>query len=67
MAKKEPNKLHEKPRAELEKELAEQRQKLVDLKFDLSAGKVKNIKEIKKIKTRIAQLLTAENAQKKEQ
>jgi ribosomal protein L29 len=64
MAKKETKNLNNVPMAELEKELAEERQKLVDLKFNLAAGKVKNIKEVKKTKVRIAQILTAKNARK---
>ncbi len=66
MAKKESKQFTGVPKAELEKELIEQRGKLVDLKFNLSAGKVKNIKEIRKIKTRIAQILTAKNAPKEQ-
>lgn len=61
MAQKEKENFKNKPIAELMKELAEQKQKLVDLKFDLSAGKVKNIKEIRKIKKNIAKILTAVN------
>ncbi|MCL4392257.1 50S ribosomal protein L29 [Patescibacteria group bacterium] len=64
MAKKEAKNLNNVPIIELEKELAEERQKLVDLKFNLAAGKVKNIKEVKKTKVRIAQILTAKNARK---
>ncbi len=59
MARKEKEQLNTKPLPELMKELSEQKQKLVDLKFDLSAGKVKNIKEIRKIKKMIARILTA--------
>ncbi|MCX6788567.1 MAG: 50S ribosomal protein L29 [bacterium] len=44
--------------SEIEKELNELRIKRVNLKFDLAAGKVKNIREIKNVKTSIAQLLT---------
>ncbi len=65
MAKKEKENLMTKPVAELEKELNEQKEKLVDLKFNLSAGKVKNIKEVKKVKLKIAQLLTALNIRPK--
>ncbi len=66
MAKKEEKKLKNIPLFELQKEIAAHRQKLADLKFELSAGKVKNIKEIKKVKMRIAQLLTEENMRKQE-
>ena len=44
--------------SEIEKELNELRIKRVNLKFDLAAAKVKNIREIKNVKTSIAQLLT---------
>ena len=47
-----------KPKAELAKDLAEYRDKLRSLKSDLVAGKVKNVKEIKKIKITIARILT---------
>ncbi|MCL4399850.1 50S ribosomal protein L29 [Patescibacteria group bacterium] len=65
MSKKESKNLKELSSFELQKELSNEKQKLVDLKFDLSAGKVKNIKEVKKTKKRVAQLLTALNAQEK--
>ncbi|MBI2577398.1 MAG: 50S ribosomal protein L29 [Candidatus Wildermuthbacteria bacterium] len=45
--------------AELQKELAEKRNKLRDLRFDLASGKVKNVREIREIKHRIAQILTS--------
>lgn len=48
----------EKPVVELEKEIREYRARLEVLRFDLAAGKVKNIKEIKAVKKNIAQLLT---------
>lgn len=47
-----------KPLAELEKELKSQREKLNVLRFNLAAGKVKNIREIRHIKKNIAQILT---------
>ena len=43
---------------ELMKKVEEHREKLRVLKFDLAAGKVKNVKEIRKIKQTIAQMLT---------
>jgi len=45
----------------MNKELVELKDKLWDLKRDLAAGKVKNIKEIKIIKKSIARLLTKIN------
>jgi len=46
---------------ELIKKLEEDREKLRQLKFDLSAGKVKNVREIRKIKKDIARILTSLN------
>ncbi len=43
------------------KELNELRDRLWDLKRDLAAGKIKNIKEIKITKKSIARLLTKAN------
>jgi large subunit ribosomal protein L29 len=54
-----------KPIPELDKELRELRVRLSDLKFDLSAGKVKNIKEVKQVKKSIAQLLTVKQERSK--
>lgn len=44
--------------AELQKILNEDREKLRRLRFDLSAGKVKNVREVRKIRKDIARLLT---------
>lgn len=43
---------------DLEKELAVYEEKLVQLKFNLARGKVKNLREIREIKKSIAQLKT---------
>ncbi len=43
---------------ELQKILVDNREKLRQLRFDLSAGKVKNVREIRKVKKEIAQILT---------
>lgn len=43
---------------ELQKELESREEKLAQLRFDLAAGKVKNIREIRHIKKDIAQILT---------
>jgi large subunit ribosomal protein L29 len=51
--------------ADLNKLLIEKRKNLMELKFNLAAGKVKNIKEIKKIKKEIARILTVINFQNK--
>ena len=47
-----------KPHAELEKQLGESRVKLRALEFDLAAGKVQNIKEIRALRKTVAQLMT---------
>jgi ribosomal protein L29 len=58
MKKKDLQNHKTKPSIELEKELNGQRTRLNALKFDLAAGKVKNIREIRHIKKNIAQILT---------
>lgn len=58
MKRKEFQSKKEKPVVELEKEIREFRARLEALRFDLAAGKVKNIKEIKAVRKNIAQLLT---------
>lgn len=50
--------LKNKPIPELEKDAAENKEKLRSLKFDLAAGKVKNVREIRAIKKLIARLAT---------
>lgn len=42
----------------LEKELAEKKSRINDLRFDLSLGKIKNVREIRQLKKSIAQILT---------
>ncbi len=64
MKKQELKKYREKPISELQKELAFLREKLLKLKFDLAAGKVKNIQEIRNVKKSIAQILTLINEKK---
>jgi len=49
---------------DLHKDLIEIREKLRVLKFDLSAGKVKNVREIRTIKKDIAKILTVLNTKK---
>jgi len=58
------NELNQKSRDELQKILIDKREKLRQLKFDLAAGKVKNVREIRKIKREIAQILTFLNSKK---
>lgn len=50
--------LRQKPKMELQKTLQDNREKLHQLRFALSAGKVKNVREIRKIKKDIARILT---------
>lgn len=50
--------IKQKPKKELERLLREDQEKLRQLRFDLSAGKVKNVREIRKIKKDIARILT---------
>jgi ribosomal protein L29 len=60
--KQEKEQIKNKSLPELKKILAENRESLKKLKFDLVAGKVKNISQIKKIKKIIARILTIINA-----
>jgi large subunit ribosomal protein L29 len=50
--------LRQKPKDDLKKILETDREKLRQLRFDLSSGKVKNVQEISKIKKEIARILT---------
>ncbi len=58
MKKKELQSYTARSKGEMQKELLEEREKLAKLRFDLAAGKVKNIREIRHLKKNIAQLLT---------
>lgn len=58
MKLKERQELKIKPEAELEKMLKEQREKLRTLRFDLVAGKVKNVGELRNVRKQIARLIT---------
>jgi large subunit ribosomal protein L29 len=53
--------LKQKSKEELLKILEEKRGKLRALRFDLSLGKLKNVKEISKTKKEIARILTCLN------
>jgi len=50
--------LKQKSKDELKKILQDLRERLRQLRFDLAAGKVKNVREIRKIKKEIARILT---------
>ena len=53
--------LHQKTKEDLSRILREKREKLCQLNFDLSSGKVKNVREIRMIKKDIARVLTILN------
>lgn len=50
--------LRQKPKSELQRLLIDNRERLRQLRFDLVSGKVKNVREIRKIKKNIARILT---------
>lgn len=56
--------LKQKNKEDLKKMLEDDQEKLRQLRFDLSAGKVKNVREIKKTRKEIAQILTLMRIQK---
>ena len=58
MKKKEITEFKNKPFAELEKFVKDSKEKLRVLKFDLAAGKVKNVKDLRMLKKDIARALT---------
>lgn len=64
MKKNDIKKLKEKNTAELQKDLAESREHLRTLKFDLAAGKVKNVGLITETRKKIARMMTFINQNK---
>jgi large subunit ribosomal protein L29 len=52
------NELREKSNNELQKIMKDNREKLGALRFDLASGKVKNVREIRRLKKEIARVLT---------
>ena len=54
----ETEELKQKSKAELQKMLQEQRERLRNLRFDLASGKVKNVREIRVLRKEIARILT---------
>jgi len=50
--------LRQKNKNELSRILQEDRERLRALRFDLASGKIKNVREIRKIKKDIARILT---------
>ncbi len=65
MKRKEIIELKTKPVAELKKFVSDADEKLRAMKFDLAAGKVKNVKDIKALKKDIARALTFINEKQK--
>jgi large subunit ribosomal protein L29 len=53
------NELRTKTESEIKKIIQDNREKVRQLRFDLASGKVKNIREIRKVKKIIARSLTA--------
>lgn len=58
MKKREIQELKKRPIVELVRLLKEGRERLRSLKFDLAAGKVKNVKELRTLKKDLARLHT---------
>jgi len=58
MKKNDFQELKKKPITELEKYILDSKEKLRSLKFDLAAGKVKNVREIRILRKDIARALT---------
>jgi len=56
--------LRQRTKSELQKSLQETREKLRVLRFNLAAGKLKNVREVRELKKDIAKILTILNAQK---
>jgi large subunit ribosomal protein L29 len=53
--------LRQKSKDDLNKILQDDREKVRQIRFDMSSGKVKNVREINKIKKDIARILTILN------
>jgi len=64
MNKKELQTYRSKASTERHKEIQDSRVRLNDLRFDLASGKVKNVKEIRSLRKKIAYLLTIEKENK---
>lgn len=63
MKKNDIKKLKERNAKDLEKDLVDAREELRALKFDLAAGKVKNVRAINENKKKIARIMTFLNAE----
>ena len=66
MKKKELQELKRKPRAEVKRFVEEAQVRLRNLKFDLAAGKVKNVREVRILRKDIARALTVLTLEKEE-
>ncbi len=64
MKRKEIQELKTKPLPELQKLLKESTEQLRVLKFDLAAGKVKNVRDLRQLRKDIARMLTFINSLK---
>ena len=64
MDKKQFQEIKQKPVSELQKQLKDLRDKLWQLKVDLAAGKVKNVREVRFVKKDIARIITTINSNK---
>ena len=67
MKKSEIKKLNNKTQADLKKALYEAKEDLRTLRFDLSAGKVKNIERARNARRKIARILTFLKEKEKEE
>lgn len=56
--------LRQKTKTELQRSLQDFREKLRVLRFDLAAGKLKNVRQVRELKKDIAKILTILNSQK---
>ncbi len=53
--------IRQKPKEELKNILKDNQEKLREIRFNLAAGKVKNVREIRQVKKEIAQIKTLLN------
>lgn len=53
--------IRQKPKEELKNILKDNQEKLREIRFNLAAGKVKNVREIRQVKKEIAQIQTLLN------
>ena len=60
------NEFKQKSEKELKKLLLDSRERLRQLRFNLASGKVKNVREIRKLKKDIARMLTILNKKSKD-